>query len=469
MTTARTEPQPETQRDAAASLPLRASWGAGGLGTTSMLYLINMYVLYFLVQHVGIPAALAGLLLASTRVYDAVIDPLIGSLSDRSQHRWGRRRPWMLAGAILCPIACIAVFNPPALQPGVPLYAAVLASLLLYCTAYSLFAIPYVAQGAEITDDYAARASLMAWRTFFVYASGIVITAGAPALIAALGRDRAAYSTMSFVAAAVVGTAMLWVVYGTRGARTMERSTKVLPPLDQLRTVVSNRPFMIILLTKMTVQLGTAFIGASLLFFMSEVLQRGESAMALLGLVSNVVGIGAVVVWNRVLRSVERRTLNIGLFALQALTYSSWALATPAEPQWVFVLRAFMIGALGAGGVLVTMAMLADTIEYDRLTTGQRREGLFVGAFELMQTTSFVLAPLLVGLAFSAAGLVPGEAGRGAQPESALQVMRYAVSLVPACCSLAGIALMLVYRLDAPTLARLRAAEAEAAAAAPGR
>jgi glycoside/pentoside/hexuronide:cation symporter, GPH family len=458
MSATRIDPVTEGSRETTPpSMLLRASWGAGGLGTTSMLYLINMYVLYFLVQHVGISAALAGALLASTRVYDAIIDPLIGTLSDRSKHRWGRRRPWMLAGAILCPLACIAVFNPPALEPGYGLYAAVLASLLLYCTAYSLFAIPYVAQGAEMTDDYGARASLMAWRTFFVYASGIVITAGAPALIAALGKDREAYSVMSFAAAAVVGAAMLWVVFFTRSARTMERSSKTLPPLAQLRTVISNRPFVIILLTKMTVQLGTAFIGASLLFFMSEVLLRGESAMALLGLVSNLVGIGAVVVWNRVLRSVERRTLNIALFFAQAITYSSWALATPAEPQWVFVLRAFMIGALGSGGVLVTMAMLADTIEYDRLKTGQRREGLFVGAFELMQTTSFVLAPLLVGVALSAAGLVPGAAGRGAQPESALQVMRYTVSIVPAFCSLAGIVLMLLYKLDAPTLARLRA------------
>jgi GPH family glycoside/pentoside/hexuronide:cation symporter len=124
-----------------------------------------------------------------------------------------------------------------------------------------------------------------------------------------------------------------------------------------------------------------------------------------------------------------------------------------------------MLGALGAGSVLVAMAMLADTIELDRLKTGQRREGMFVGAFELMQTTSFVVGPLVVGFAFSAAGLVPGPAGRTAQPQSALDMMRFAVSVVPAVCALAGIALMSVYRLDAATLSSLRAAAAPDAGA----
>jgi GPH family glycoside/pentoside/hexuronide:cation symporter len=82
---------------------LKASWGFGGLGTTSMLYLINMFVVFFLVRHVGVPAAVAGALLAVTRVYDAIVDPLIGTLSDRSQGRWGRRRPWMLVGACMPP------------------------------------------------------------------------------------------------------------------------------------------------------------------------------------------------------------------------------------------------------------------------------------------------------------------------------------------------------------------------------
>ncbi len=446
---------------------LKASWGVGGLGTTSMLYLVNMFVVFFLVRHVGVPAAVAGALLAVTRLYDAVIDPLIGTLSDRSEGRWGRRRPWMLAGALLSPLACIAVFNPPVLEPGPGLYAVVLGALLLYCTGYSLFSIPYMAQGAEMTDHYGERAAVMAWRTFFVYAAGIVITAGAPALVALLGSDRPAYSVMSFAAAAVVGSTMLWVAAFTGQARVTPRSSEPLAPLQSLRTALSNKPFVVILATKMTLQLGTAFTGAAMLFFMADVLDRGEGALALLGLVSNLVGVVAVPIWSRVLRKVERRPLFIGLLLAHSLGYLSWLLASHEEPQALFVARAFVLGALGAGSVLVAMAMLTDTIELDRLTTGQRREGLFVGAFELMQTTSFVVGPLIVGVAFSAAGLVPGMAGRNAQPQAALDLMRIAVSVVPAACALAGVALMSIYRLDADRLSGLRAAADDGAQAVP--
>lgn len=437
---------------------LKFSWGIGGLGTTSMLYLINMFVVFFLVRHVGISAAVAGSLFAVTRVYDAVIDPLIGSLSDRSEGRWGRRRPWMLAGAILCPLAVIAVFNPPAsLTPGPALYAVVLAGLLLYCTAYSLFAIPYTAMGAELTDNYGERASVMAWRTFFVYASGIAITGGAPALIAALGSDRAAYTSMSFVAAALVAITLFWVVFFTGKAPVTHRSELKLSAMESLRTAAANRPFLTVLLTKMTGQLGTAFTGASLLFFMADVLLRGEKAQALLGFVSNIVGVCSVPVWGWLLRTVERRPLLITLLSFSALTHLSWLVASPAEPQIWFIVRAFLIGALGAGSVLVAMTMVADTIEYDRLKTGQRREGMYIGAFELMQTTSFVVAPLLAGFAFSAAGLVPGQRAAGDQPQSAIDAIRIMMSVLPAVCSSLGVLLVLSYRLDAGKLAAMRA------------
>jgi GPH family glycoside/pentoside/hexuronide:cation symporter len=449
--------QPRSEPQNSLSNMLKFSWGIGGLGTTSMLYLINMFVVFFLVRHIGISAAIAGSLFAVTRVYDAVIDPLIGSLSDRSKGRWGRRRPWMLAGAILCPLAVVAVFNPPTLAPGPSLYAAVLGSLLLYCTAYSLFAIPYTAMGAELTDNYGERASVMAWRTFFVYASGIAITGGAPALIAALGSDQAAYSSMSLVAAALVAFTLFWVVFFTGNAPLTYRSDVKLTAIESLRTAASNRPFLTVLLTKMMGQLGTAFTGASLLFFMADVLLRGEKAQALLGFVSNIVGVCSVPVWGWLLRSVERRPLLVTLLSFSALTHLSWLVATPAEPQVWFIVRAFLIGALGAGSVLVAMTMVADTIEYDRLKTGQRREGMFVGAFELMQTTSFVVAPLLAGFAFSAAGLVPGQRAAGDQPQSAIDAIRIMMSVLPAICSSLGVLLVLSYRLDAGKLAALRA------------
>lgn len=442
------------------SMFVKASWGVGGLGTTSMLYLINMFVVYFLVRHMEISAAVAGVLFAITRIYDAFINPFIGNWSDRSSTRWGRRRPWMLAGGLLAPFACVAVFHVPDLEPGLLLYACVLLALFAYSTGYSLFSIPYMAQGAEMTDDYHERASLMAWRTFFVYASGIAIAAGAPALVAALGSDKAAYGTMSIAAAALIAITMLWVVaidIKDKAAATRERKPPLLP---SLLATFKNTPFLVVLGTKMLGQLGTAFSGASMLFFMTYVLQRDETAMALLGLTANLLGVATVPIWNRVLKFVERRALLIALLLISIFVYGSWLLAGPDESQLVFIIRAALLGALGSGKVLLAMAMLADTIELDRHTSGEQREGAFVGTFELMQTTSFVVAPLIAGFAFSLAGLEPGEVASTDQPESAVNMIRMYMGLAPAICVALGAVLMMFYRLDGAKLAELRSAAA---------
>ena len=438
---------------------LKASWGVGALGTTSMLYMVNLFLVYFLVRHVGIPPAVAGTLLAITRLYDAVIDPGIGMLSDRTESPWGRRRPWLLAGAVLSPLAVIAVFNPPGSLSGTYLYGYVLLALLFYCTAYSLFSIPFLALGTEMSDNYGERASVMAYRTFFVYSSGVVVASGAPALVALLGSDRAAYSTMSLAVAGVVCAAMLWVVFFTGRARVTPRSTQAMDFGQWIRTALSNTPYMIILFSKMTLYLGTAFGGAVSLFFMTYVLQKGEGAFAIYGLVSNLVSIATVPLWGRLLRSVERRPAFIFLLTGTTLGHLSWLLASPEEPMALFVARAIYVGALGGGAVLVSLAMLSDAIEYDRLRTGLRRAGAFVGGFELMQTTSFVVGPLVVGFALSAAGLVPGTVDLGAQPESALSMIKFAYAVIPAMCGLVGIALTCFYRLDARRLAEMRDAE----------
>ena len=441
-------------------LRLKLSWGVGALGTTSMLYLVNSYLVFFLVRHVGLSAAAVGVMMTLMRVFDAVIDPLIGNASDRTESRWGRRRPWMLVGAVFCPLASLAMFHPPPALSGLWLNGYVLLVLTVYYLGYSLFSVPHVALGTEMTDDYGARAGLMAHRTFFIYCSTFVVGSGAPALVAFLGSDRQAYGQMAQAASILIGVTLLLATIGTSGAKLTRPSGYRLAFKQWARSIAANRPFFVILVVQMLFQVARGFRGASGLFFMVFILLRDESALALYGLGTGIAGLSVVPLFASALQRIERRPLLVVTMIVYALAAASWLLAGPEESILIFVLRSVVTGIAASGSTLVAMAMFTDTIEYDRLRSGQRREGVYVGAFEFMQTTAFALGPLLAGFAFSAAGLVPGIGDAALQPATALLMIKLVMALAPAACCAIGVLLLGAYRLDRLTLENARKAQA---------
>ena len=436
---------------------LKLSWGVGAVGTTSMLYLVNMFLVFFLVRHVGLSAAVVGVMMTVMRVFDAVIDPAIGDASDRTHSRWGRRRPWMLIGTVLCPLASLALFNPPGALGDIWLNGYVMVVLTAYYLGYSLFSVPHVAQGTEMTDDYGERASLMALRTFFIYCSGLLVVSGAPALVALLGSDRQAYGQMAWAAAILIGATLLTATLGTSGAKLTRPSGHKLQFRQWAASIAGNRPFFVILVSKMLLQVSTGFKGAAGLFFMTFILLRDESALAIYGLGTSIAGLAAVPLFSGALRRIERRPLLVGTLVVYAVAAVSWLLADPQESMVVFVIRSIFVGASASGSILIAMAMLTDTIEYDRLRSGQRREGVYVGAFEFMQTTAFALGPLIAGFAFSAAGLVSGVGDVALQPPAALLMIKLAMAVAPAVCCAIAMLLLSAYRLDRVALENARA------------
>ena len=132
-------------------LPTRtkAGWASGILGSGTMLVLTNVLLLYFLVSHVGLSPALAGTILFATRLYDMASDVTLGLLIDRISTRWGRRRPWMVLGAVISGLATFSLFNVPAFDSQAPTAVFVTAALVVFYTGYTLFTIPHTALSAE--------------------------------------------------------------------------------------------------------------------------------------------------------------------------------------------------------------------------------------------------------------------------------------------------------------------------------
>lgn len=438
------------------SFAQKAGWGIGTLGSGSMVYLLNLFILYFLIQKLGIPAALAGTLLFVTRMYDSFADVTIGRLSDRTRSRLGRRRAWMLPGALLSGLATSLIFSLSPLESLAATAAVALLLLVLFYTGYSMFVIPSLAMPAEMTESPRERGDLMAHRSFFVILSGLVMMGGAPWLVGTLGGDREAYALLGHLAAVCISVPMLVAVYATRNVRARPPTTSVAPLLASLRAVWSNRPFVLLCASKFLVITGTTFSGASALFFFDYTLERDERSLALFGFVSSISGLAAIPLWRQTLRLGSKRTLFIVNLIGQGLVFGSWALATPAESQWIFITRSAVLGAFSSGTLLLMLSLLPETMEYDSLRTGQRREGLFAGVFGFVEKSAYAVSPLLAGFLFSATGLVEGNAPKEAQPEPALLAIVLGMSVIPAVIQLLALVTILLYRLDERGLEQLR-------------
>lgn len=182
-------------------------YAIGSFGTGVFSTVPAVLLLYFCTETLGISGSIAALLILIPKLWSIVWDPLVGSWSDRSQHRLGRRRPFMIAGIIGMVIAFVLLFNVPSLGLGQTiLWVGV--SYFALATLYSLFAVPYIAIPAEVSDDQSSLARLVSWRMVLVMVGILAGAAGAPEIVAAAGGGRPGYGVMGWVIGAMCLIAM---------------------------------------------------------------------------------------------------------------------------------------------------------------------------------------------------------------------------------------------------------------------
>ena len=169
------------------SIPIRFGWGMGSLGISLMFNATSLLMLRYLVDYAGIGAALAGLLIGGAKIYDAVTDPLMGTISDRTRSRMGRRRPYLVAGAFVSAISFVMIFNLASFQGSSYIVTLVVLALLLNATGYTIFNVPYMAMPAEMTKGYHERTSLMSYRIAAIAVGQLCASFIGPLLLVAYG------------------------------------------------------------------------------------------------------------------------------------------------------------------------------------------------------------------------------------------------------------------------------------------
>lgn len=443
---------------------LRFSFGIGSLGTATVLNSTSILLLFYMTNLLGIRPSVGGALLFISKVVDVLSNPVIGLLSDRTHTRIGRRRPYLLGGGLLMAVAFVLVFTVPAQLSELSTAMYLLLMMVLLSLGYATFTVPYLAVAAETTRTYDERTSIMAYRVVFILVGSLVGTAVAPAIATPQGvGTRESFTTMAVLLSAVIFVASLWCFWGTRRATFYNPNGKSQGLLQQVRIAVANAPFATLATAKFLQLIGVASVITCALYLTRYVLNIGGFQVVLFFLTMSVSSTVAVPLWWLISRRFGKKPAYIAAVVGYALVSLSWLGTGPVagSPDLAMVYgRAVLLGLSSGGIILLGVSMLPDTIEYDRLTSGVRREGIFSGVWSAIEKGATAVGGLLIGLVLDFMGFVESTGALVAQPESAITGIVIGSAVIPALFMLGSLPFLLRYPLSQERLAAMATAEA---------
>lgn len=410
---------------------------------------VYIYIPKFYTDTVGINVTVVGILLMAVRIFDAVTDPVVGLLSDKTRSRYGRRRPFIAFGAILLVISMFGLFNPPSLSPDAAVYwfAFWLFALFLFWT---LVVVPYESLGLELTFDYTERISLFGLRDGFLIA-GTLFAAALPALLsnvmpppsgavgqAALEQTKFFYSSIIYGVIILIGTALCIRIIRER--KTIDTQPQA-ETANASFSVLKNRHFVVLLIAYTISAFGSNLPAALILYYVEYVLASGKADVFLaLYFLSGIVFLPA---WMRIAERLGKKNAWILSMLVNTLAFSGVFFLGRGD-EWIYGILVLISGTGFGAGLALPSAIQADVVDYDEMISGKRREGRYIGIWSIAKKLT---AALSVGVAFVALGSV-GYRAAEAQSESVIFMLRFLYALVPSVCSILAILVITRFQLD---------------------
>lgn len=427
-----------------------ARYAIGSLGTGGFATLPGLVLVYYLTDTLGIAALAAGLVVTLAKVWDVIIDPVIGSRSDHSLAATGSRRRFMVLGALALPIFFILTFAVPAGLDALASGVWVLLAFVLCATAFSLFQVPYIALPAELTSSYDERTRLLTWRVVVLTLAILLFGAGGPLLRGLSDDPRLGYLIMAIVAGVVIGVGMLISSrVAPRGAPMVPSPPRVPAAQSYAHGVAALRrsqPFRALLATFVLQALATGLMLAGAQYVATWVL-HSEDAVTFLFVALIAPALFCAPIWGRISRSIgKERAFVIAsiLFAAAALVLLGqlWA-----PGPWVY-LPVALAGAAYAGMQSLPMAMLPDVISHDAARHGEGRAGIFGGVWTAGETIGMALGATALTVVLALSGYAESVAGQSVeQSASAVAGIVISFSVVPAVLMLLSLLTLARYKL----------------------
>jgi GPH family glycoside/pentoside/hexuronide:cation symporter len=434
-----------------ASIPLRTlfAYCAPALGAGFMFLLVGLYLMKFSTDVLLISPAAIGLIFGSARLWDAFADPTAGYLSDRTRSRLGRRRSWMLWSIVPIAATYLMAWSPPATLGGGVLLGWMTVAIFGFYTATTVLLIPHLGLGAELTQSYHERTRLFGFRHVF-WSVGSFIALPAMSLFTS-GKLEPRGAAFALAVAAAIAMALL-ILYSVAGLREREdyQGRGGENPWRAYRDVLRNPHARLLMIVYLIENLGSATIGILTPYIGEYIVGRKELTPVFIAFYF-VPTIASVPLWIPLSRRFGKK--NLWIFAMLLTGFSFGGMFFLEEGSVVLIsVLAVLAGTAGGCGAVVGPSVLADCVDYDEHATGERKEGAYFAAWNVVFKAASGLTAMFTGIALQLSGFTPN----AAQSDTTKLALLTLYAIFPLVAFLIGTALFLRFGFGEREHAQIR-------------
>lgn len=453
-----------TKRDVV-PVSVKLGYGAGDFAMSMAFNLPAFYLMYYFTDVFGIAATAAGIIIFSSKIWDTLVSPTMGYISDHTESRWGSKRPYILFGALPAGISIALLFATPNIASAGLRIAYALAMFFLFCTTMTMMVVPYGALTANMTTDSKERTVISAYRMGFAVV-GTLVGAGATIPLAkAFGgalytrfygfADTAAEKVEIVIN--ILGFRSVGLLYGLILVSIVlisffsvkERPNAADPAggspsfMENVRLILKNRPFLILTGGVLMHQTSIIIMSGVLIYFFKYNL-KNELMVPFAFMIILGVGVVMLPVYIYISHKKGKRfAYNLGAGIMVSMSIPIFFFG---DINIIITMLLFFIVGIGISTAFLSpWSMIPDTVEYSEWKTGLRREGIHYGFFQFAFKLSGAIGGLIIGTVLKFSGYVPNQP----QTMNALIGIKALLTLIPMIFGIIGIALISRFPIDA--------------------
>lgn len=442
------------------SVKEKLGYGVGDTASHFVWDMVGFWLLVFYTDVLGITPAAAGTIMLVARIWDMVSDPIMGVISDRTETRWGKFRPYIRWMTIPYALLAIAAFLTPDLsEAGKAIYAGVTYVLLM--TVFTAINLPYSSLGAVMTSSTAERTSLNQYRFASAFIGQLIVSGLSLTLVKFFGDgDQALGYQTTIIIFAAISVVLFTITFRTTKERVAPPPNQTLDLKQDLRNLVNTRPWVVLFLVSICSFTLFALQNSVTAFYFEYFILDGEQAQLF-----NVVGTLALIAAIPLAKPLASRFGNRNVFLVCSLLTGVWYILMylPGPDDIVAIYWLNLLGKISyAPTVPLIWTMIANTADYSEWKHGRRATGLFFSAASLSMKFGWGIGGALAGYLLAGYGYVP----KAVQSPEAITGIKLMMTVFPGLLYILAAFILIFYNITRGIAQRMDAELAERRAAA---